>query len=99
MMTREGKKTTMPLTTVVPSKPRPKTNVMTGVIATSGTERITMAIGRNAASIVWDRTNSTATAKATSSPTANPTPASTPVCCRPVPMCDQCAPTSEPVTR
>ena len=40
----------MPAMTVTPSRPRPKIEAISGVIATSGTERSTIAIGMNVCS-------------------------------------------------
>ena len=76
MVTRAGKNTTMPAITATPTRPRPKISVMIGVIATSGTERSSMATGMNACSTLRNRTNPIPTTRAAIMPPTNPSEAS-----------------------
>ena len=54
--------------TVVPTSPRPKTSVISGVIATSGTERTSTATGSTVCSTPGTSTKATATATAATKP-------------------------------
>lgn len=67
--TMVGKYTTIPVMTVTPSGPRPKTRVMIGVMATRGTERSTMARGRKACSTPRRSTKTTEMSTAETVPT------------------------------
>ena len=67
----------MPAITVTPVRPRPKTSAISGVIATSGTDRNTIAIGMNglldrALQVEHDRAH----AARRTVPATRPTPAS-----------------------
>ena len=62
--------------TVTPINPRPNTSVMSGVIATSGTERSTIAIGMTVCSTDRRRLNTIEHASAATVPAASPTNAS-----------------------
>ena len=55
MLTRVGKNVTMPEMMVMAARLRPKMATISGVIATSGTERSTIASGMNTELAVRDR--------------------------------------------
>ena len=66
----------MPAITVTPMSPRPNTSAISGVIATSGTDRNTIATGMNVCSTVRRRLNTIAHPSAAAVPTTSPTDAS-----------------------
>ena len=74
--TSVGKKVTIPAMTVTASRPRPKMRQISGVMATSGTERSAMAIGMNADSTLRHRLNTTAKTTAATVPATSPMAAS-----------------------
>ena len=60
MFTSAGNSTTMAAITAIPRLPWPNISSNTGAIATSGTDRSSIAIGMNANSNGWDSTKATA---------------------------------------
>jgi uncharacterized delta-60 repeat protein len=66
----------VPAITVTPRSPRPKMSAMSGVIATRGTERSTIATGMNVCSTERRRLNAIAHTSAAAVPAARPTNAS-----------------------
>ena len=68
MLTRAGKKHTIPQMTATAMTPRPKMSVINGVMATSGTARNMSATGMNACSKGRMRMNTHATTRATTNP-------------------------------
>ena len=79
IVTSAGKSTTMPLITATVAKPLPKTSVMIGASATSGTVRTSIATGIVAASTPRESTMPVASTVAAVSPTTKPMPASSSV--------------------
>ena len=76
MFTSAGKSTTMPPMTARVQKSRPKIRMITGAIATSGTERSSIATGMRACSIPLLSWNTVAPSVATTSPAMKPIAAS-----------------------
>lgn len=69
--TSVGKNVTMPEMTVTPISPRPKTSAIRGVMATSGTERNTIATGMSVCSTLRHNVKAIATTSAATVPAAD----------------------------
>ena len=91
MLTRAGKSTTIAPMVATPSLPCPKISSSTGAMATSGTERSSIAIGMNANSNGFTTTNSAAITLATTSPVTKPIAASPTVTSHASSSCERAA--------
>ncbi|CAB4731705.1 unannotated protein [freshwater metagenome] len=98
--TRAGKSTTMPaITAVVASVPDPKISRMTGAIAISGTDRISIATGMIVFSAGLDSTMVLASTSAAPMPATKPIAASPRVVRTSAMTSERCSPASSSVTR